>query len=171
MVPLLSTDRLLFAPFGPGDLALLRSLHGDPLVMRYLSADGEPWPDSVLTAKLARFIAEQRDLGLSKWKVVRRADRRFIGRAGFSPFGNGVELGFIFEQGTWGQGYATECARGLLQWIARERPGIAPIVAFAHPDNLASRRILEKIGMTPIGLRTVDGLDHAFYEARPDSLR
>ena len=160
----LASPRLAFEVFSPADLPLLADLHGDPEVMRYLSADGQPWSKAVLAGKLARFLAEQSARGFSKWKVHRRDDGRFIGRAGFSPFEDGVELGFILKRDAWGQGYASECARALLAWLARERPEIDQVVAFARPDNIASRRILEKVGMTPVGIRAVSGIDHAFYE-------
>jgi ribosomal-protein-alanine N-acetyltransferase len=163
---LLSTDRLVFRPFAPGDLPLLADLHGDPDVMRHLSVDGRAWSGDVLAAKLERFIEEQARHGFSKWKVHRRDDDRFVGRAGFSPFEGDVELGFILKRELWGAGYATECARGLLAWMDRNCPQIGRVVAFAHPENLASCRVLEKVGMTPIGRRILHGADHAFYEWR-----
>lgn len=78
----------------------MRELHGDQEVMRHLSVDGEAWPDDVLAGKLARFVAEQAAHGFSKWKVHRRSDGRFIGRAGFSPFEGGVELGLRASGGS-----------------------------------------------------------------------
>ena len=125
---MLSTDRLVFRPFTPGDLPLLADLNNDPDVMRHLSADGQPWPAHVLAAKLERFIAEQAKHGFSKWKVHRRDDGRFVGRAGFSPFEGDVELGFILKRELWGAGYATECAQGLLAWIEREHSEIDRVV-------------------------------------------
>jgi RimJ/RimL family protein N-acetyltransferase len=171
MTPLLTTDRLSFQPFTRDDLPLLVELHGDPAVMRYLSAGGQAWSEEILAGKLARFVAEQAERGFSKWQVRRRQDGRFIGRAGFSPFEGDVELGFILGREAWGHGYASECARALLAWMFREHPEIGRIVAFARTDNRASRRVLEKVGMTPTGMRLVNGFEHAFYEARRSILR
>jgi RimJ/RimL family protein N-acetyltransferase len=160
----LYSQRLAFSRFTPDDLPLMRELHGDQEVMRHLSVDGEAWPDDVLAGKLARFVAEQAAHGFSKWKVHRRSDGRFIGRAGFSPFEGGVELGLIFRRDAWGNGYATECARALLLWMVCEHPEVRRVVAFARPGNIASCRVLEKAGLTPVGMRPVGGVDHAFYE-------
>lgn len=165
VTPLLETRRLALHPFEMGDLPLLAELHGDAEVMRYLTADGQPWPEAVLRQKLGRFVTEYERHGLGRWKVLRRADGGFVGRAGFSPCPptGDLELGFIFKQDCWGQGYATECAAALLAWLFRERSETDHVIAFARPDNLASRRVLEKVGMRPTGRRPVDGVPFDFY--------
>lgn len=165
MRPILTTDRLAFRPFAAGDLPVLVALHGDPEVMRFLSIDGRPWSTDELRQKLARFVSEQASLGFSRWKVCLRRDETVIGHAGFSIFQETgeIELGFIFGRSAWGKGYATECAQGLLNWLFTTRPEIDQVIAFAQLGNLASRRVLEKIGMKADGMRPMDGMAHAFY--------
>jgi len=165
MPPILTTERLAFHPFTADDLPVLGALHGDPEVMRFLSTDGRPWSTDELRQKLARFVSEQASIGFSKWKVCLRCDETVIGRAGFSIFRETgeIELGFIFGRSAWGKGYATECARGLLNWLFTTRLEIDRVIAFAQLGNLASRRVLEKIGMKADGVRPVDGMAHTFY--------
>lgn len=57
-----------------------------------------------------------------------------------------AEIGYILSDSFWGQGFATEAARVLVAW-AEMQPGLGRIVAVCHSDNLASRRVLEKIGL------------------------
>ena len=59
----------------------LIELHSDPQIMRYLSADGRPWPHEIIVEKLADFIAERAARGHTKWKVCLHHGT-FIGRAG-----------------------------------------------------------------------------------------
>lgn len=58
-----------------------------------------------------------------------------------------VELGYRVAAAWWGRGIATEMASALVG-VARDRLGLAEIVAFTLPDNLASRRVMEKVGFT-----------------------
>jgi RimJ/RimL family protein N-acetyltransferase len=159
------TKRLSFEAFTSEDLGFLAELHGDAEVMRFLSSDGHSWSTDVLRGKLQRFIDDQSALGFSKWKVLTRADGAAVGRAGFSIFRQTgeIELGFIFRRCAWSKGYATECATGLSAWLFAHRPDIDHVIAFARRDNLASKRVLEKIGMRATGARAIDGLDHDFY--------
>lgn len=168
MRPLLTTARLAFYPFSQADLSLLSDLHSDPEVMRYLAPDGRPWSAAVLKSKLDRFVAEHAERGHSKWKVYRKSDGALIGRAGFSVFAptGELELGFVLRREWWGRGYATECARALLAWLFRERPQITHVIAFTQMQNLASKRVLEKIGMIPTGTRLVDGVGYDFYQLK-----
>jgi len=165
MQPLLTTDRLAFYAFTPADLPVLSALHSDPEVMRYLSPCGQPWPAEVLKTKLDRFVAEHAELGHSKWKVYRKDDGALIGRAGFSVFAptGELELGFVLKREWWGHGYATESARALIDWLFIERPRIKRVIAFAQVQNLASKRVLEKIGMISTGTRLMEGIDYDFY--------
>jgi ribosomal-protein-alanine N-acetyltransferase len=82
--------------------------------------------------------------------MVRKTDGETIGSCGLQPLEIGgrdeVEVGWWLARGCWGKGLATEAARSVLRY-AFERAGLARVIAIAMPENLASRRIMEKIGM------------------------
>jgi [ribosomal protein S5]-alanine N-acetyltransferase len=163
MPTVLASRRLVFSPFVATDLDLLMELHSDPEIMRYLSDDGQPWSREVIVEKLADFIAEHAARGHSKWKVCLH-NGTFIGRAGFAlwpPTGE-LELGFIIRRHLWGQGYATECAGALLDWVF-DHTGVDHVIGFAREVNAASRRVLEKAGMNFVDTRLVGGIPTAFY--------
>ena len=163
MPTVLMSPRLAFSPFVATDLDLLIELHSDPEIMRHLSPDGRPWPREVIVEKLADFMAEHAARGHSKWKVCRH-DGTFIGRAGFAvwpPTGE-LELGFIVRRKLWGQGYATECAAALLDWVF-DATGVDHVIGFAQERNTASRRVLEKVGMTYVDMQLVSGIPTSFY--------
>jgi RimJ/RimL family protein N-acetyltransferase len=70
-----------------------------------------------------------------------------VGRGGFAAHedGTGRELGYTLRRDLWGLGLATELATALVEWH-RDHGGGAPLWAFAAVDNVASHRVLEKVG-------------------------
>lgn len=147
---ILETGRLVFRPFTPHDLGLVGELHRDPEVGRYM---GGVWTGDEIAETLARFVAEQAERGHSKWAVFTR-EGEFVGRAGVSvwPATGELELGYAFRPVFWGQGLATEAARAVAAWTFANTQ-VAHIIAFTHPRNYGSQRVLERIGMRRLGDR------------------
>ena len=98
---------------------------------------------------IAGHECQRRKLGYGPWAVFEKSDRTMIGFGGLydDPFdvGWGIEVSYHFAKHVWGNGYATELTEFCVRF-ALERLGIAEIKAFAHPDNVASQRVLEKTG-------------------------
>jgi RimJ/RimL family protein N-acetyltransferase len=161
--PVLTSERLAFLPWESGDFPLLASLHGDPEVQHFLQMGDPPWDEPYLRAKFNGFRADFETHGWTKFKVTDRRGR-FLGRAGFGCFAETgeLELGYSFMRRLWGQGYATEAAEALLAWIYRIQP-VDHVIGFAVAGNNASRRVLQKVGMSFTGIRDVDGIPNAFY--------
>ncbi len=162
----LTTPRLRLDAWSPADLPLLFGLHSDPRVQAGYPAKADNWTEPAIRAKLAGFIAEQENLGLTKWKMSLR-DGTFIGRAGWSPWGGDeLEIGYAIAPEHQGCGYAVEVASALLSEARRHRPP-SQLVGFALLNNMASRHVLERIGMTFEGERVIGGMPNAFYRV-PD---
>jgi ribosomal-protein-alanine N-acetyltransferase len=110
------------------------------------------WPDEELQGLLD--VYEPSLLGFGPWVVIALAERAVVGSAGFvgPPGEDGeVELGYGIVEQHRNRGYATEAADALVAW-ALEQPGVERIVARSELGNLASTRVLEKIGLTRAGL-------------------
>lgn len=147
---ILETDRLVFRPFTPDDLPLVIELHSDPRVQRYM---GGTWSAQEMQATLDRFVRQQSEQGYAKWAAFLK-DGTFVGRAGVGAFppllaaglGGDQELGYSFKAEFWGSGLASEAAAAVKNWFfahtAHDR-----LFGFTDPDNLASQRVLMKIGM------------------------
>jgi RimJ/RimL family protein N-acetyltransferase len=92
---------------------------------------------------------QRRKVGYGPWTVRTKADGEIVGFGGLydDPFdpGWGIEVGYAFASRAWGNGYATELTNFCLA-LARQELGVYLVRAFAHPDNAASRRVLEKAG-------------------------
>lgn len=165
MSTLLETERLRLEHWGADAVDELVLLHSNAEVQRYLDANGESWSREKATARLAGWQSEWRDLGLGKHRLVRRSDGAFVGRAGFSQFGDAPELGYSLVRAHWGQGYATEIARTLSEWFFATRAE-DQFAGFAHTGNAASLAVLRKIGMEPTHLGEIAGMPHQFFIKR-----
>lgn len=164
MNPVLTTNRLRLHPWDADDFPLLVELHRDPAVQRFLEKGEAVWDETVLREKFDGFRADYAAHGWCKFKVLDEGGT-FVGRAGFGLFGptGELELGYSFKPSVWGRGYATEVAAALLDWIYRTT-SVDRVIGFAVAENTASRRVLEKVGMSCTGLRDVNGVANAFYE-------
>jgi len=119
-------------------------------VHRYILArapDPEPW-----RARLAAQIASGWPPIGGLWVVERQGEPGFLGWCGLFPLGHCglIEIGYRYVPEVWGQGIASEAARAVLEHGFRAL-ALDPIVAVAHPDNRASQRVLQKIGLRPSG--------------------
>ena len=163
----LRTPRLLLRPWRDADLAPFAALNADPEVRR--------WFPGTLTrgesdAQAARFQEDIAAHGFGFWAVEAPGTALFIGFVGLqrvpfaAPFAPAVETGWRLARAHWSQGYATEAARAALAH-AFGPLGLAEVVSFAVPGNWASRRVMERIGMTR---EPGDDFDHpALPEGHP----
>jgi RimJ/RimL family protein N-acetyltransferase len=164
---ILETERLRIVPWQADQVDELFSLHSDPLVARFYDIAGAPWSMEKCRERIDGWIADFEQHGLGKHRLESRADGRLLGRAGFSLHARTgePELGYGLFSQAWGKGYATEIALGLRDWFFATRPEDY-FIAFAHRDNTASRRVLEKIGMQPTYAAIFADMPHQFYDLK-----
>lgn len=142
----LTTPRLLLRPSDAADAARAFEIRSDPAVSRMLSRARFP-PDPAETA--AWFADHPREWteGLAFRFAVER-DGRMIGLIDLddvSPDGQEAEIGFWLERAAWGQGYAGEAARAILDW-AFGPLGFSRVRAGHAEDNAGSARLIASIG-------------------------
>jgi RimJ/RimL family protein N-acetyltransferase len=161
---LFETDRLVLSGWRRDQIEDLVRLHGDPIVARYLTAHGQPWTREAMEAALESWIALFETRRLGKMRVTRKDDGVLVGRCGYGIYGptGEPELGYSLYPEFWGNGYATEAASGMRDWIFRETD--APhFIGSADVRNTASRRILRGIGMVETHVAEEDGMTLQFH--------
>ena len=140
------TARLILRRPTLADVPALFEFLGDPDAMRYTHVDASL---RECRRRVAAHERRRRRDGYAPWTIVTKADGRIIGWGGLyhDPFdpGWGIEVGFHFHPAAWGQGYATELTATCIH-IADEVLGLPEVIAFARPENVGSRRVLEKAG-------------------------
>jgi RimJ/RimL family protein N-acetyltransferase len=148
-VSAIETDRLVLRNWREGDRQTFFEMNADPKVMRFFEKTRSRAESDALLVRLAEEI--DRD-GYGFWAVELRETGEVTGFTGLrdihfvAPFTPAVEIGWRLLTPHWGNGYATEAARACLAY-GFEQVGLAEIVSFAVPENLPSRRVMERIGM------------------------
>jgi len=148
----LETERLILRRFTSADVDNLYRLDGDPEVMRFLTGgQGTPREEienDILPAFLSYY---SRFEGYGFWAAIERTTGDFIGWFHFRPLPgrplDEPELGYRLRREAWGKGYGTEGSRALIQKGFVDL-GVQRVVASTYQDNLASRRVMEKVGMS-----------------------
>lgn len=157
----LGTERTRLRPFAPSLCSELRTLFRNPGVRRYLLDDqlvDKSWIDREVDTSQRRF--EEGGLGL--WSV-HGLDDRLLGFAGFRPFFEPPRLQLLYGllPEHWGHGLAVEAATAVVDY-AFDVVGHTVVGAAIDVPNVASARVLERLGMTPDD--TAPDLPHtAFY--------
>lgn len=148
----LRTTRLLLREIEAGDVRDIHLYASDPDVCRY-----SPWGPNTLD-QTREFVQEC----LHQQQVESRSDHTLavtmngalIGAVALSSLpDNAFSFGCTLNRSYWGMGLGTEAARCLLRW-AVEDLGATSVSATCRPGNLASIRVLEKVGMVKDKLLT-----------------
>jgi [ribosomal protein S5]-alanine N-acetyltransferase len=126
----------------------------DPMAMKYIG-DGSIRTRELTRGYLKKMMMCQEKLGFSLWGVVDKSTGAVIGDCGLvpisEPFESEVELGYRFQRSCSGEGFPTEAANASVEY-GFSKLNLAKIVAGTNPQNFASVKILEKIGMACEGL-------------------
>ncbi|MEW5699492.1 GNAT family N-acetyltransferase [Pseudomonas synxantha] len=148
-------SRLIYRQPQPADVQRLLEIFGDPQTNLFNPAG--PMPDLAAAQRLlAHWMEQWTAHGYGWWTIARKeAPGHIIGFGGIAQLNyltqRRVNLGYRFAVEAWGQGYATEVGRDALV-LAFETLGLPEVFGLVRPDHVASIRVLEKIGMQPVGL-------------------
>jgi ribosomal-protein-alanine N-acetyltransferase len=162
VIDALETKRLRLRRFRGSDLDGLTAMFSDPEAMRFLKG---PRDRETCLADLRKYIANAETLGWAPMAVVRKDNEQLIGRCGIWPCKVDevlqIEIGYFIERGSWGHGYATEACAALI--TAGFQQGLERIITIINPDNVASQRVAEKLGLAYEKTTTVDGQTAKIY--------
>ena len=144
---MIETERLLLRPFTPADLDALASLNADPDVMRYI-ADGKPQSRAQTEIRLNEVLDHWQQHGFGLFTAIEKTSGDFVGFCGLKYLNTSseIEVGYRLAKRFWRRGLATEAARASLRY-GFETLGLDRIVAVVQPENAASCRVIEKIGL------------------------
>ena len=151
-LPTIETNRLLLRQWRDEDLDPYARMCADPEVMRYVSADGSARTREETRELIAKIEHHWKERGFGLWAVEHRDSGEFIGRIGLQyhrdwPGEHKVEVGWLLDRSYWGVGLATEGAQASISHGFHRRK-LERIISIALPGNTASRRVMEKCGLT-----------------------
>jgi ribosomal-protein-alanine N-acetyltransferase len=149
----LHTQRLMLRPIDEADAPALLNIYADPEVMRYGS--GRPWSSLQVSFDYIERCRKEWESGCAiRLAMVDKREGKLLGTCGLFnvvPEWRRAELGFALARNSWGHRYGTEAARELLDFGFTEI-GLNRVEAHVDPDNIASRRCVERLGFLREGL-------------------
>lgn len=173
----LESERLVLRRIARSDLQFFAGIHADSEVARYIGS-GRPRSDQETLLWFQDTLASYDNLELGQLAVVRKSDEMLIGRCGLSDFAvesrvadgrtlprgwfsrsqvpAGVdvvfepELGYTFGRQYWGNGYASEAAGCVFDYVITSGWN-PPIISVIHEENVRSVRLAQKFGVRHSG--------------------
>jgi RimJ/RimL family protein N-acetyltransferase len=164
------TERLLLRPFRADDLDALWAIQRDPETMRWYP---HPFSREESQAWIDRNAERMRRDGHANWAAELRADGRLAGSSGLTVQDvDGtpeLEVGWMFDRVLWNRGLATEAGRAWRD-VAFGPLGRTRLISLVRPENVASCRVAEKLGMEIERETTHANLRHRVYAMTPDDV-
>ncbi len=144
MKTILQAPRLILREFTIEDVQNFYELNRNPNVIQFTGDDAF---QSISEAE--EFLKNYKDYeknGYGRWAVIEKQSGEFLGWCGLKFDGKETDIGFRFFEQHWGKGYATESAKACLEY-GFNTLNLAEIVGRAMKENIASHKVLEKIGL------------------------
>jgi len=165
---ILETDRLILREFQLYDAEAFFAMDSNPNVHQYLW--NKPVQKIEETFEVIEFVRKQYiENGIGRFAMISKETNEFIGWAGLkfntemvNNKVNFYDIGYRLDEKFWGKGYASEASFAWLNY-AFETMKIKTLEAAAHSDNVASNRILQKIGMQMTETYLEDGVSWNWY--------
>lgn len=164
--PELQTPRLLLRALHAADAPVVFRLYSDPRIMRYRGAPVFAQPAAADTLIRQWNDAFEKQQGM-RWGLVLQENNALIGTAGFTKLNAmnfRAEIGYELDPACWNRGLMTEALKAITTW-GISKFGLHTIEANIAPENVASKRVLEKLGF----VREALFHENYFYEGWWDS--
>ncbi|MBN2047459.1 MAG: GNAT family N-acetyltransferase [Anaerolineaceae bacterium] len=158
-VPVLETERVILRGFTPDDALALHAILNEENILQYFP--GPPAPDLPRVERIIqRQIEHWREHGHGWWALELRGQPGLVGWCGlqYLPETAETEVGYLLRHDCWGKHLARETARCSVQFGFAHFP-LTEIIGLTHPENIASQKVLLRIGMEQLGVFAYFGMD------------
>lgn len=172
-MPVLTTTRLNLVPFMASHVPGLNAMNADPEVMRYISGRAETLAETA--AMVERVQRRWAEIGYSWWSFIERDSGEIVGAGALQNLRRTataepdpscpLEIGWRLRRDRWHQGLASEAAQAIADF-AFATVHAAELLAVCDPDNTASARVMQRLGMQPMGLQTWYGKPLLTYQTQ-----
>ena len=144
---IIETERLCLRELCLNDLEALHAVLSDPVAMQHYP---KPYDREMTKGWIEWNLRNYAQYAFGLWAVVQKKDGLFLGDCGLTiqqvDDKPELEIGYHILRSNWGRGFATESAVACRDY-AFDQLGKNRVISWMTPDNLASRRVAEKVGM------------------------
>jgi len=147
----IKTNRLNLRHFNKEDLETYSAIMDDNQIARWFPK-GDSYTRKESEKSLNNILSHWMKYGFGLWAITKKENDQIIGRCGLNYIleSSEVELDFIISKNYWNQGYATEASEGVI-FYGFKILYLDRIIALSKPENIASRKVIEKTGLKYIG--------------------
>ncbi len=137
----LKTERLIIRPMIMDDIESVHAYLNDEQTMRF-------FVEGTYSIKKVKEVIEKNQKDNNKYSILLKDTNELIGHISFHPWGmrKTYEIGWVFNKLYYNKGYATEAAKAVLQYAFTNLKAHR-VIATCQPENIASKRIMEKLNM------------------------
>jgi len=178
----LNSKRLKLTPFDASDVDLATEMFTDPQVLRFT---GGVMEESEILAEMSNWTKRGGNGCIGIWRISEKCSGEKLGTVALLPMpieekdtdftlvipgqmpDGDVEIGYFLKRSAWGNGFATEACKRLIQAVFEDSP-LVEVVATFEPDNAASRHVLEKTGFVNHGSMVSYGEEGPIYRIGRD---
>lgn len=145
------SERLFFRNWEDSDKDAYIRLVSDSKIMEFFP---KPLCESEAIGEMYYLDDKLTEKGYGIWAVGLLSNNQIIGRIGLKDvdfeafFAPSIEIGWRLLPEFWGQGYASEAAKRIIEWAIKEKKICKEIVSFAVKDNINSQKVMQSIGMS-----------------------
>jgi RimJ/RimL family protein N-acetyltransferase len=165
------TERLIIREIVASDAAGLFAIDSDSDVNIYLG--NNPVKSIEQTKDIIQFIRNQYiENGIGRWAMIEKTTHNFIGWTGLklvkeltNNHNNYYDLGYRLNKNYWGKGFATEAAKASVDYGINQL-NLKDIYAIADTNNIASKKVLEKVGLKFIETFNLEGTPHSWFHLK-----
>jgi RimJ/RimL family protein N-acetyltransferase len=157
MAQITETQRLTIRKWNPQvDAECAFEMYSNPQVTRFLITKVSSVEETQKLLERWVSIFEDRNNGSGQWAITLKKTQEVIGMIALMQLRDGekltqdYEIGWHLKQAVWGQGYATEAAKAVLEYGFNSLK-LRVIYAVVHPENAASVRVVQRLGMSQVG--------------------
>ncbi len=147
-IPTITTPHLTLRPLTMDDLDAMFRIFSETDMLKYFPNPNPPTMDRA-QRMIETQIQQWQNYGLGSWGVVPHGETEIAGWNGlqYLPETNETEVGYMLSRKFRGKGYSTEGARAGLEFGFKSL-GLDQVIGLVHPENIASKRVLLKCGLT-----------------------
>jgi RimJ/RimL family protein N-acetyltransferase len=159
---MLETERLILRKFIENDVEAIFRLRNDAEMMRFIREPQKTKAESEQWLNMLSSLWESEQIGFCA--VIEKTSNKVIGWCGLWKLieTSEIEVGYAIDKAFWKKGFASEAAKAFLDY-GFEVLNLETIAAVARPENIASRRVMEKLGMQFDYIGKFYGSDLAHY--------
>lgn len=161
----IETERLLLRWFTFDDVEAFHELGSNPLIVRYVGNQPFASRDAARATLAAAPLNDYATYGYGRFACVWKETGAVVGSCGpkFLPDMQDVDLGFRFLPRFWGIGLATESSLAVIAY-ARQQLTLERMVAWVHPDNVASTRVIRKLGFSFVKKTSIPDISYVDFD-------